>query len=128
MNTNQPTYVFIILLGWFTSFSCFAFSDWQCFAFNQQHQSFVGNALTQQAAMKLAKNNCNNDAKSSTICTSAQSYCQQRTRVITSKLKCHVSDRKGKVFVGHSCNQAMRTCQQWQFKAGAPNRSGCIQI
>lgn len=96
---------------------------WQCFAFDNKHQSFTANSRGLKRTMRLAKRKCRKQSRRPKTCQTAQSYCQANK--IASERECLVTDKSGKTFTSKHCKQALVSCRLWQFKHGAPNSSNC---
>lgn len=102
-----------------------AYTHWQCFAFNQNHESFIGKGTTLNKAMSNAKSACYHSIRAQG-CKTAQSFCKKRFVTVSIQLSCTVSDQKGKVFTANHCKDAMLACKRWQYKHGVTRAGGCI--
>lgn len=98
---------------------------WQCFAFNERHQSYEGWAEKRIQAKDSAKKVCQKVNKKRQACTTADSFCYNINRSIAEQ-ECVVIDKRGKAFLSPFCKTAVLKCELWQYWYGMPTRGGCI--
>lgn len=98
---------------------------WQCFAFDNRHQSYEGWAEKRLKAKDVAKKLCQKKVSSKQACTTADSFCYSLNRSIAEQ-ECVVIDKRGKAFLSPFCRTAVLKCELWQYFYGMPTRGGCI--
>ena len=102
--------------------------QWQCIAFDKQHDSFAGAGKNSTYAMRSAVRACQKKSKYRQTCKSAQSFCEQGPISLIDD-RCTVRDRTGKTWntTGEqACKVAKKQCVQWQFFHGKTSQCNVV--
>ena len=93
---------------------------WQCFAFDEQKNSYEAFGLTLQNAKKGALLRCKKESSLHRSCKTAESFCEQGP-IALSDDRCIVSDQDGHTWNGigpAGCKAAMEQCSGYQLLQG----------